>query len=196
MIIFIAMILVAGITASVLMQTMSSLQQQALTTSQETLKDISTGVKVNSVSGYTDGSKITQLAVFLTPIAASDSIDLTYAFISLSDSNTKVILNYTNQCFSSTTSNGLFGTLNSSNLNATTYGIIIIRDIDGSCQSTTPSINDRDLVVLLINTTKCFQGIDTHTDITGQIYLEYGINGLIGFTTPSSFIDTIIDLQP
>ena len=51
-------------------------------------------------------------------------------------------------------------------------------------------------IVLLINTSNCLSGIDTRTEIFGKIYPEHGISGLIAFTTPSSFVDTIIDLQP
>ncbi len=196
LIIFIAMIMVAGITASVIIQTMNTLQQQAIQTSEDTLKDISSGLKVTYVSGYTQGSTITQLAIFVTTTAASDDIDLTYTILSLSDSTKKVILNYSSDCFSSGVSNGLFATLNASNLSSYTYGILVVRDIDGSCNATKPVINDEDLVVLLVNTTACFSGIGTRTDVAGEIYPEHGIRGVIGFTTPSTFINTIVDLQP
>ena len=69
LIIFISLILVAGITASLLMQTMDSLQKRALSTGQESLRDIADGLKVIHVTGYSNGSKITQLALFISPIA-------------------------------------------------------------------------------------------------------------------------------
>lgn len=196
LIIFIAMILVAGIAASVIIQTMNSLQQQALFTGEETLRDVSSGVKVTHVSGYYNGSTISQLAIFLSTTAGSDDIYLTYAYISLSDSNEKVILNYSTSSFSSSVSNGLFGTLNSSALTATTYGIMVVRDIDSSCSSDAPTINSDDLVVLLVNTTKCFSDLGTRTEVFGKVIPEQGISGVIGFTTPSAYIDTIIELQP
>jgi flagellin FlaB len=196
LIIFIAMILIAGVAASVMIQTMSNLQQQALKTSEQTLKDISSGLKVTHVSGYVSNSKITQLAIFISPTAASEDIDLTYAIISLSDSTNKVVLNYTSRCYSNSASNGLFGTLNSSNLTASRYGIIVIRDADGSCNASKPTMNDQDLIVLLVNTTSCFSGIEPRVDVSGEVYPEYGIRGIIGFSTPGSFVGTIVDLQP
>jgi len=196
LIIFIAMIMVAGVTASVMIQTMTSLQQQAIKTSEETLKDISSGLKVTHVSGYISNSTITQLAFFVSTTAASDDIDLTYGILSLSDSTNKVILNYTSRCFSSSVSNGLFGTLNASNLTSSRYGILVIRDIDGSCNMSKPVLNDEDLIVLLVNTTACFSGIGTRTDVSGELYPEHGIRGVIGFTTPSVLVNTIVDLQP
>jgi len=196
LIIFIAMIMVAGVTASVMIQTMTSLQQQAIKTSEETLKDISSGLKVTHVSGYIRNSTITQLAFFVSTTAASDDIDLTYGILSLSDSTKKVILNYTSGCFSSSVSNGLFGTLNPSNLTSSCYGVLVIRDIDGSCDMSKPVLNDEDLIVLLVNTTACFSGIGTRTDVSGELYPEHGIRGVIGFTTPSVLVNTIVDLQP
>ena len=195
LIIFIAMILVAGIVASVIIQTMNSLQQQALLTGEQTMRDISSGVKVTHVSGYNNGSKITQLAVFVRTTAGSNDINLSSTYISLSDSAKHVVLNYTTKCFSSKVSNGLFSTLNSSNLTSTTYGIMVVRDIDSSCTMSSPTINDDDLVVLLINATKCFSGISTRTDVSGSIVPEYGINGVISFTTPSVYVDPIVELQ-
>lgn len=196
LIIFIAMIVVAGIAASVIIQTMNSLEEQAMKTGQDTLTDISSGLKVIRVNGYYDGSKISQLAVFVRTIAGSGSIDLNEAYISLSDSNKQVILNYTNNCYSSSVSSGLFTTINSSNLSSTTYGMIKIRDFDSSCSSTSPSINEDDLVVLMVNSTSCFSGVDTRTSVFGNVVPEQGINGVIGFTTPSAFVDTILELQP
>jgi flagellin FlaB len=196
LIIFIAMILVAGIAASVMIQTMNNLQQQAVKTSQETLKDISSGIKVTHVSGYVRNSRITQLAIFVSPTAASEAIDLTYTILTLSDSTNKVVLNYTSQCFSTSASNGLFGTLNASNLTASQYGIIVIRDADGSCNASKPMMNDEDLIVLILNTTTCFSGIGPDIQISGELYPEFGIRGSIGFTTPNAFVSTIIDLQP
>ena len=196
LIIFIAMILVAGIAASVMIQTMNNLQQQAVKTSQQTIRDISSGIQVTHVSGYARNSRITQLAIFITPTAASEAIDLSNTILSLSDSTNKVVLNYTSQCYSSSASNGLFGTLNTSFLTASRYGIIVIRDADGSCNALKPVINDEDMVVLLVDTTTCFSGIGPNVQIMGEIYPEFGISGRIGFTTPSSIVSTIVDLQP
>ena len=195
LIIFIAMILVAGMAASVIIQTMNSLSQQAMQTGQETIKDISSGLRLIQVNGYVDNSKIDQLAFFLKTTDGSDSIDLSYTYISLSDTSAKVILNYTSSCYSNNVSNGLFGTLNSSLLTSTTYGIIVVRDIDGSCTQTIPTINNEDMIVILVNTTKCFSGISPRTEVSGNIVPEFGISGIIDFTTPSVFIDKIIELQ-
>lgn len=195
LIIFIAMIMIAGVTASVMIQTMTNLQEQAIDTSSETLKDISSGVKVLSVSGYVSNSTITQLAIFVTTLAASDAIDLNFSILSLSDSTKKVILNYTSACFSNSVSNGLFDTINASNLSSSDYGLLVIRDIDGSCTALEPVITEDDLVVLIVNTTACFSGIEPRIEVSGELYPEHGVKGMISFTTPSVFTKTIIDLS-
>jgi archaellin len=189
------MILVAGIAASVFIQTMNSLEQQALQSGQEAIKDVSNGLRVTQVSGYNNGSTISQIAIFLRTTAGSDYIDLTHTYISLSDTSKNVILDLNASIYSSTVSGGLFGTLDDTTLTSTTYGLMEIRDVDNSCTSTTPIINSDDLVVLLVNTTACFSGLDERTEVTGNVVPEYGIGGVMGFTTPSSYINTIIELQ-
>ncbi|MBP1662360.1 MAG: flagellin protein [Thermoplasmatales archaeon] len=196
LIIFIAMVMVAGVTASVMIQTMNNLQDQAVKTSEETIRDISSGLKISFVSGFVQNATITQLAIFVGTTTASDDVDLTYSILSLSDSSNKVILNYTSSCYSNSISNGLFGTVSTSNLTSSQYGLLVIRDIDGSCNRTKPILNDEDLVVLLVNTSTCFSGLGTRTEVTGEIYPEHGIHGILGFTTPSTFEHSIVDLQP
>lgn len=196
LIIFIAMILVAGATASVLIQTMNSLERTTLRTAEETIRDISSGIKVTHVSGYNSNSAIIKMVIFIELAGASDAIDLTYTYIALSDGTTKVILKYNSSHFSSSVSGGLFGTLSTDNMSATEYGVMVIRDIDGSCQSTSPVINNDDLVVILLNTSACFSGgISPRTAVSGSIMPEYGFKGSIAFTTPSTYRFTIVDLQ-
>ena len=195
MIIFIATILVAGIAANVLIQTMNSLETQALRTGENTIREVSGGLKITQVSGYTSSSLITQLALFVTPMAGSEDLDLSAVYISLSDTSKSVILTYDSTTFSSSATGGLFSTLNTSNLSSNEFGLIVIRDIDTSCTSSTPVINDQDLVALIVNTTSCFSGINPRCDVSGYVIPEFGMRGVISFTTPSAFINTIISLQ-
>ncbi|KYK22588.1 hypothetical protein AYK24_01995 [Thermoplasmatales archaeon SG8-52-4] len=196
LIIFIAMIMVAGIAASVIIQTMNTLEQQALETGQQTLREVSSGLRVTHVNGFSNGTNINQLAIFIRTTAGSDEIDLTNAFIRLSDSDNEVILNFTSSVFNDGATNGLFGTLNSSLLSSTTYGLMVITDIDSSCSATSPIVNEDDMVVLLVNSTQCFSGISTRTKVFGNVVPQFGISGVISFTTPSTYIHTIIELQP
>ncbi len=51
MIVFIAMVLVAGIAASVLIQTANRLEIQAMKTGQETTEEVATGIGVEDITG-------------------------------------------------------------------------------------------------------------------------------------------------
>ncbi|MBN2603538.1 MAG: hypothetical protein JXA91_05365 [Candidatus Thermoplasmatota archaeon] len=188
------MLIVAGVAASVMMQVMNNLQYQALQISQDTIRDISSGLRVTQISGYANTSKINQLVLFVSVTVGSEAVDLSTTTISISDTNTQSILTYDSNCYSSSVSNGLFNTLNATNLTSSKFGIIVVRDLDGSCTVNNPSIDRDDLVVLLINTTKCFSGIDPRTKVTGKIIPQQGMSGVIGFTTPNVFVDTIVEL--
>ena len=194
LIIFIAMIVSAGVAASVVFQTMDSMQQQALQTGQETIKDISTGISVSYVSGYVSNNTITQLCFFVKTTAGSDAVDLGETRLQISNAETMPILSYDNTSFSSSVSTGLFQTLNMTNLTNADFGIVVIRDLDSSCSSSHPVINDNDMVGLLVNATSCLNGISSRTSVSGKIVPEQGMSAVFGFTTPSVFTDTIIDL--
>lgn len=95
MIVFIAMVLVAGIAASVLIQTASKLETQAMVTGQETTSEVATGLAVGDVEGFAvTGSDISRLAIQVRPRAGSTEIDLSELVIELSDSSKKLVLNY------------------------------------------------------------------------------------------------------
>ena len=52
MIVFISMVLVAGMAASVLIQTAGNLENQAMATGQETTTEVSTGIKITDIEGH------------------------------------------------------------------------------------------------------------------------------------------------
>ena len=202
MIIFIALLLVAGIAASVLIQTANNLQNQALETGRNTLKEVANGIKVTHISGKINGNNITELAIFIETVSASGDIDLNHARIELSDANKKVIIKYNSNYFNySVASGGLFDTMDVTGLSETSFGIIVVRDNDDSCDSTQPVINGQDMVVLMVNVSSSFgngasnSGIGTRTEVQGGVYPEFGMRGFINFYTPSVFVDTIIDLK-
>jgi flagellin FlaB len=201
LIIFIAIMLVAGMASTVFFQTMNEMQQQALETGQETIKDIANGIKVTHISGKVTGHNITQMAIFIAPIAGSDAISLIQTHIAISNTDKEVILDYDSNYFNDSLTNGLFNTMDMSGLDSSSFGIIVIRDLDSSISAISPVINYQDLTVLMINTTACFgdgspsSGISTRTEMSGEVFPEFGMHGLIQFITPAAFVDTIVDLQ-
>jgi len=194
MIVFIAMVLVAGIAASVLVQTSTKLEMQALKTGQETIAEVSSGLKVESIEGYNASGSITKMAIEISSMAGSPDVDLEQAIIEISDSTDKYVLTYGTTLTNTTTingdlfTNGKFGT-------ASTFGITVLQDADNSCVQSTPIINYGDHVVLGIDTDAVFSGITPRTDVNGLVVIEEGAPGIIGFTTPSSYIEDIMELQ-
>ena len=146
--------------------------------------------------------------VGVRPRAGSDGIDLSEAYIELSDTNKKVILNYTDSFFLDPTGqDDIFGTASVfpdddwgyghvNNTDGSRFGILVVEDGDDSITlAATPVINRGDKVYLCINTTGCFNDITERTDVWGIVVPELGSPGVITFRTPASYTDNIMDLQ-
>ena len=203
MIVFISMVLVAGIAASVLIQTSSILESQAMATGQETTDEISGGISVYDVGGHVT-TDIDALAISVCTRAGSPGIDLNETIIMLSDGTTNTLLSYDyndpqDGHFNASVDSGdgdIFG-VNYSDLTNEEFGILVLEDADGSVQRYAPVINVGDKVMLYVNAIACFgsTGILERTDVFGWIYPEYGSPGVISFRTPASYNDVIFDLQ-
>ena len=207
MIVFIAMVLVAGIAASVLIQTSTTLESQAMATGSETTDEVSSGIAVFDILGYAaSGSDISKLAIGVRPRAGSDGIDLSQVYVELSDTSKKVVLNYTTSYFNDSSGyDDIFSVSvfpddpypygNVSNRDGSRFGILVVEDADNSLSSSTPVINRGDKVYLCINATGCFNDIAERTDVWGMVAPELGSPGMISFRTPASYTDNVIDLQ-
>ena len=200
MIIFIAMVLVAGIAASVLIQTSSRLQSQAMTTGTETTEEVAGGISIEDVSGHIT-TDMDLIAVTIRTRAGSPDVDLNQSILEISDGVIRVLLSYDyeNEHFNATvdSDSDLFGTGGISALTNEKFGIIVLNDPDGSLSRYTPVINRGDKVVLTVNAQACFgsNGILERTSVFGRVIPEIGSPGIISFTTPASYSDTVYDLQ-
>jgi flagellin FlaB len=197
MIIFIAMVLVAGIAASVLIQTSARLQSQAMTTGEETTAEVATGLEVTSVQGHVSGGTIDQLAITIRPRSGSTDIDLSTAVLELSDGSSKYVLNFdTTPIYAVTPAiGGIFATDVFDDLTASEFGLIELQDADGSASGATPVINRGDKIVISVNVTATFGTLLERTDVQGNIMPEEGAPGIISFRTPSTYTDVVINLQ-
>ena len=199
MIVFIAMVLIAGIAASVFIQTSSRLENQALQSGSETISEVSTGIQVEGIEGYnqTGHGNISRLAIEIRCRAGSKGINLAETVIELSDSTTKNLFTYNSGNFTDT--GDIDGDLFRWNFypwdNNTVFGIIVLEDADDSVTASNPVISTGDHVVLTVNITKAFGGFGTTVDVTGLVIPEEGSPGIISFTTPAAYSDAIIELQ-
>ena len=198
LIVFIAMVLVAAVAASVIMQTAESLQQRAYAVGKQTIRDVSSGVRIISVTGYTDlaKTKIQYLAIAITPRAGSYDIDLNKTLLYLQYNN-YTILSLDLQCKSSTVAaGGIFATLNHSQLGATDYGVIAIHDADNSIFNSN-GISTSDQAMLLVNLTAALattDGLEPGEILEGKLVPEVGANGIFVINAPNAFKYRVVEL--
>jgi len=201
MIVFIAMVLVAGIAASVLIQTSTKLETQAMATGSQTTQEVASGICVFDVLGYTASSSvdISKIIIGVRPRAGAGGVDLSQAYVELSDTTKKVILNYTTSYYSEPV--GLDDVFNAgvypsdANSSASQFGILVVEDADNSLSMATPVINRGDKAYICVNVGSCFGTIPERTDIWGMVVGELGSPGIIAFQTPASYTDNVMDLQ-
>jgi len=213
MIVFIAMILVAAVAASVLIDTSNTLQARAKKTGSDTIIEVSAGIKVIDVCGEygtrvvngTSYSRIHNMTITITPRAGSKPIDLSEMLVIITDGTTEHVLrtNSTLPVFANSSSNAsVFNKEPESHpelstvfdISCTEFGIIVVKDYDGTCTATMPGMNKADKIMLTINCTALFNGIAQRTHIWGRIVPEEGAPGIFDFITPAGFTDTVIDL--
>jgi flagellin FlaB len=134
--------------------------------------------------------------------AGSPDTDLNETVIMLSDGTTKVLLSYdytsaTHFNSSVNTSDGRVFLFSYDDLSNEQFGILVLKDADGSCTRFSPVINSGDKVMVMVDTDACFgtNGIAMRTDVFGYIFPEHGSPGVISFRTPASYNDIVQDLQ-
>ena len=191
LIVFISLVLLAGIAASVLIQTSNILELQTLKTGRDTTEDVSTGLEVFSIEGYAaDDSDISKLAIMVRPRSGSKEIDLTTVYIEISNNDKKVVMNYSTSEYSDP--GGLDDIFSDSsfpeddypymdplNRDGTQYGLLVVDDNDDSISKTLPIINKGDKVFITINATGVFNNLPERTNVWGRIVPEIGYEGFI-----------------
>ena len=199
MIVFIAMVLVAGIAASVLIQTANKLEIQAMVTGQQTTNEVSSGLAVVDIEGQNTGGYISELTITLRARAGSGDIDLGQTIVEISDGTTKTLLTYdptAAQFYLINDENGsVFGT-GAWDMTNEQFGILVLQDEDSSMSASNPVLNRGDLAMICINTDACFNGtgLDPRDDIYGLVSPEQGASGVFAFRVPSSLTETVYDL--
>jgi flagellin FlaB len=194
LIVFIAMVLVAGIAASVLVQSSTQLEMQALRTGQETINEVASGIKVEGIGGHNSSGLIDKIAIEITANAGSPDVDLGASIVEISDSTTKFVLNYNNDFTNQSSVNGdLFSNGNFGD--STHFGIIVLQDADESCTQTNPIINYGDHIAISVNANAIFNSLAARTDVSGLIVCEEGSPGIIGFSVPASISTAVVILQ-
>jgi len=201
LIVFIAMVLVAAVAASVIIQTSESLQQRAYAVGKQTTRSVSSGMEIVDLTGYTDVGKtsIEYLAISIKPRAGSFDIDLNETLLYIEYDNLTVLSLGWEQgelISGSVSASGVFHTLNHSLLNSTNFGMIAIRDSDGSVTASY-GMSSSDMVMVIVNLSAAFedtQGLPAGKDFMGRIVPETGSAGIFLVSAPSAFEHRIVEL--
>jgi flagellin FlaB len=195
-IIFIAIVLVAGIAAYLIISVGSQLEIKSSSSGVQTINEVSSGLKISTIEAHNTSGAIDKVVIVITPRSGSPGIALDSTLIELSNTVKKCIVKYSSTYWV----NGTAGVANIFQANAfpssgSEFGLIVIKDDDYSCSQNFPVLTRDDSVMLALNTTAIFGGIPENMNIQGNVIPEEGSWGVIQFTTPSAFAQEIFILQ-
>ena len=207
LIVFIAMVLIAAVAASVLISTSETLQSRAKTVGTETIKEVSSGVAIESITGYTNQERtlIEYLAFTIRPRAGSKDIDLNLCTLSVLYNNlTELRLDNELVQEVNTDNKSVFYTPVESgspytimgNTTNTSFGIISLLDFDSSVINT-HGMNTGDRVIIIVNLSAIMEdgGLPHRQSISGSLKPEIGILSLYDITAPAVFTNRIVRLD-
>jgi len=190
LIIFIAMVLVAAVAATVLIYTTGSLQQKATKTSKEATQQISSNIVVEQVIGdrHNDNpmeANIQDIIIRIKPDVGTTSIDLRQVIVSVQDETNRLDIYYDDP----------------DNTSRLTYSASSIRDEDKSF-STVPVMNSGDLIEITLNQTSLTgdngpMELKPRKTIFLALSQERGQAVNLEITTPNSYgVNQFVQLYP
>ncbi|MEM0466462.1 MAG: archaellin/type IV pilin N-terminal domain-containing protein [Candidatus Thermoplasmatota archaeon] len=213
LIVFIAMVLVAAVAASVIIQTSETLQQRAQSVGTQTIREVSSGIVIDDIIGYTNANKtrINYILISIRPRAGSQDIDLKLCELLILYNKLSVLtLNISLISPVNTGYRTVFETPMQKNhsvwlMNKTTnatFAAIALHDPDASI-SNTQGINSGDRVYILVNLSAVlntnqndwtYSGLEARGSISGSIKPEIGAKGVFEVTAPAVFSKRIVQM--
>jgi len=207
LIVFIAMILIAAVAASVLISTSETLQSRAKSVGSQTIREVSAGLAIESITGYTNANRtrIEYMALVVRPRAGSKDIALNLCTLTVLYNNLNVLFLDPNLIADVNTDNtSVFYTPVESgspytivgNTTNTTFGVIALHDADGSIKNTM-GLNGGDRIIVIVNLSAITEngGLSTRESVSGAMQPDIGILSLYDVTAPATFSKRIIQLD-
>ncbi len=181
MIIFIAMVLVAAVAASVLISTANQVREQAQATGNDAINNVATGFVYQDVIGTVDditsaSAQINKLDINIRLAAGSPDIDMSNVIVSVTDGAHIYDLK--------------LGTADAIGV----YTATAVRDSSATPFATTKYVHQGDMIKVTIGDLSPL-GLDPSTHVTVKIMPAYGQASEIVFTTPETYSSTAITLK-
>jgi len=190
LIVFIAMIIVAAVAATVLISTAFQMQQQAEHTGEIALADVATGFKIVNVAGDRNNadsfadSIINTLQIKVGLLAGSPSINVSDVLIEITDGATDVTLSWNN-------SYGAWG----SQADADSFESRPLRDMAPlNVTASSALMTSGDIALFYIDCNSTGLALTTQTTFSAKIIPKHGIPTLVEGTTPAVYDTRYVSL--
>ena len=179
LILFIAMIIVAAVAATVLIQTAYQLQQQAEETGNVAIQDVATGFKVIHIGGIVNltAPKVRTIEIKVGLLAGSPSIDMDDVLIEITDGTSDVTLTFSNSAADSTH-----------------FTASSLRDMSPQNWNDQYVMTQGDIIKITINATAAGLNLGPQTDVTLQLIPKHGVPTYTAFMVPATLTTSYVDL--
>ena len=210
LIIFIAMILVAAVAAMVLLQTVGSLEGQALQTGKESTGEVSTKLRITSITGVTndvtDPYALEYLRIIARLAPGSSNIDLNNTLMTISTKG----LHAQGISYTMATNNTVADAQSATTLNQS-YSLVYLGQPADYSNSSRLAVKQNDIVEFWYRVgeqatnasgtrsalnTNISGGILPSTDVTVTLTPQHGATEEIPFRTPPSYEGQYVALFP
>jgi flagellin FlaB len=177
MIIFIAMVLVAAVAASVLISTANSVREQAQNTGQQAIQNVASGFTTYDVIGTVDvaNSELTSVDIYLRLHAGSPAINMANVVIAVNDGSETQIYGYSGAVV------------------YTAEQVLNVTESDWS--GDVDMVGQGDLIKVTVDLTELTAGaVFNSQTVDIKIMPAYGQTTLVSFYTPEVFNSEVINL--
>ena len=189
MIIFIAMVLVAAIAASVLITTANSVREQAQSTGEQAIRNIASGFVTQDVVGMVsnDDQHVQEVYIYMRLSAGSPAISMDNVMVSITSQSAPRMLNFSAIVLSTDWPLASSG-------NATKFGCERVQKMSDTPWATDSHvIGQGDMIKIYIGNTAGLL-IGYSETVVIKIMPAYGQMCLVSFTTSDSFSSDYISL--